>query len=296
SLGQPRVRQVTALAGSDERGVIEIAAAIQQNSEHPLAKALCTAAEEQGISTRPSDGFVNRVGQGVEGQVAGTHYLCGNDAMLREAGLIVPSIQDLNETDTKVWLADSTQVLGAFSIYDALRAEAAEAVEQLLGMDIEPVIVSGDAQAVVQSVADEVGIVEAYGGVSPEGKAQMLSDWIEQGISVGMVGDGVNDSPALAVASVGFAMGSGTDVAMETAAITLMRSDPRLVPGAIDASQRTFRKIKQNLFWAFVYNIVAMPLAMAGALTPTIAGAAMALSSVSVVANSLLLRSWRPNV
>lgn len=296
TLGQPRVRQVTALAGSDERGVIEIAAAIQQNSEHPLAKALCTAAEEQGISTRPSDGFVNRVGQGVEGQVAGTHYLCGNDAMLREAGLIVPSIQDLNETDTKVWLADSTQVLGAFSIYDALRAEAAEAVEQLLGMDIEPVIVSGDAQAVVQSVADEVGIVEAYGGVSPEGKAQMLSDWIEQGISVGMVGDGVNDSPALAVASVGFAMGSGTDVAMETAAITLMRSDPRLVPGAIDASQRTFRKIKQNLFWAFVYNIVAMPLAMAGALTPTIAGAAMALSSVSVVANSLLLRSWRPNV
>ena len=162
-------------------------------------------------------------------------------------------------------------------------------------MGIKSVIVSGDAQAVVDSVANEVGIVEAHGGVSPEGKAQILSDWIRGGMPAGMVGDGVNDSPALAVASVGFAMGSGTDVAMETAAITLMRPDPRLVPGAIDASRRTFRKIKQNLFWAFVYNIVAMPLAMAGALTPTIAGAAMALSSVSVVANSLLLRSWRPN-
>ena len=293
--GQPRVRQITTLADTDELGVLEIAAAIQRNSEHPLAKALCAAADERGISVRSSEGFVNRVGQGVEGLVAGTHYLCGNEAMEREAGLVVPLLQDLNETDTKVWLADSAQVLGVFSIHDALRIEAAEAVEQLERMGIKSVIVSGDAQAVVDSVANEVGIVEAHGGVSPEGKAQILSDWIRGGMPAGMVGDGVNDSPALAVASVGFAMGSGTDVAMETAAITLMRPDPRLVPGAIDASRRTFRKIKQNLFWAFVYNIVAMPLAMAGALTPTIAGAAMALSSVSVVANSLLLRSWRPN-
>ena len=294
--GQPRVRQITTLAGTDELGVLEIAAAIQRNSEHPLAKALCMAADERGISTRPSEGFVNRVGQGVEGQVAGTHYLCGNDAMVREAGHVVPSLQELNATDTKVWLADSAQILAVFSIHDALRVEAAEAIGQLERMGIEPVIVSGDAQAVVESVASEVGIAEAHGDVSPEGKAQMLSDWIEGGMSAGMVGDGVNDSPALAVANVGFAMGSGTDVAMETAAITLMRPDPRLVPGAIDASRRTFRKIKQNLFWAFIYNVVAMPLAMAGALTPTIAGAAMAMSSVSVVANSLLLRSWRPNV
>ena len=294
--GQPRVRQITTLADTDELGVLEIAAAIQRNSEHPLAKALCMAADERGISARPSEGFVNRVGQGVEGQVAGTHYLCGNDAMVRQAGLVVPSLQELNATDTKVWLADSVKILAVFSIHDALRVEAAEAIGQLERMGIEPVIVSGDAQAVVESVASEVGIAEAHGDVSPEGKAQMLSDWIEGGMSAGMVGDGVNDSPALAVANVGFAMGSGTDVAMETAAITLMRPDPRLVPGAIDASRRTFRKIKQNLFWAFIYNVVAMPLAMAGALTPTIAGAAMAMSSVSVVANSLLLRSWRPNV
>ena len=294
--GQPRVRQITTLADTDELGVLEIAAAIQRNSEHPLAKALCMAADEGGISTRPSEGFVNRVGQGVEGQVAGTHYLCGNDAMVREAGHVVPSLQELNATDTKVWLADSAQILAVFSIHDALRVEAAEAIRQLERMGIEPVIVSGDAQAVVESVANEVGIAEAHGDVSPEGKAQMLADWIEGGMSAGMVGDGVNDSPALAVANVGFAMGSGTDVAMETAAITLMRPDPRLVPGAIDVSRRTFRKIKQNLFWAFIYNVVAMPLAMAGALTPTIAGAAMAMSSVSVVANSLLLRSWRPNV
>ena len=294
--GQPRVRQITTLADTDELGVLEIAAAIQRNSEHPLAKALCMAADERGISTRSSEGFVNRVGQGVEGQVAGTHYLCGNDAMVREAGHVVPSLQELNATDTKVWLADSVQILAVFSIHDALRVEAAEAIRQLERMGIEPVIVSGDAQAVVESVANEVGIAEAHGDVSPEGKAQMLADWIEGGMSAGMVGDGVNDSPALAVANVGFAMGSGTDVAMETAAITLMRPDPRLVPGAIDVSRRTFRKIKQNLFWAFIYNVVAMPLAMAGALTPTIAGAAMAMSSVSVVVNSLLLRSWRPNV
>ena len=296
TLGHPRVRQITTLAGIDELGVLEIAAAIQQNSEHPLARALCAAADERGISTGRSEGFVNRVGEGVEGRVAGIHYLCGNDAMVRESGLVVPSLQDWNETDTKVWLADSTQVLAVFSIHDALRTEAAEAVRQLERMQIESVIVSGDAPTVVRAVANDVGIVEAHGGVSPEGKARMISDWIKGGIPVGMVGDGVNDSPALAVANVGFAMGSGTDVAMETAAITLMRADPRLVPGAIDASRRTFRKIKQNLFWAFVYNVVAMPLAMFGALTPTIAGAAMALSSVSVVANSLLLRSWRPSL
>ena len=296
TVGHPRVRQITTLADTDELGVLEIAASIQQNSEHPIAKALCTAADEHGISRGQSDGFVNRVGQGVEGRVAGTHYICGNDALVRKAGLVVPLIQDLNETDTKVWLANSEHVLAVFSIHDALRAEAVEAVRQLNKMQIEPVMVSGDAPAVVRSVADDAGIVEAHGGVSPEGKAQMIADWIAEGIPVGMVGDGINDGPALAVANVGFAMGSGTDVAMETAAITLMRADPRLVPGAIDASRRTFRKIKQNLFWAFIYNIVAMPLAMLGALTPTVAGAAMALSSVSVVANSLLLRSWQPKV
>jgi Cu+-exporting ATPase len=155
-------------------------------------------------------------------------------------------------------------------------------------------MLSGDAERVAAHVGKEVGVDETRGQVKPDQKAQAVDELHAQGYVVGMIGDGINDAPALAAADVGIAMGTGTDIAMETAGITLMRPDPRLVAAAISASRATFRKIKQNLFWAFIYNVVGIPLAAAGILTPTMAGAAMALSSVSVVSNSLLLRGWRP--
>ena len=150
--------------------------------------------------------------------------------------------------------------------------------------------------AVAENIAGDIGIERVHGEARPEDKATIIAELAESGAKVGMVGDGVNDAPALAQATVGIALGSGTNIAMETASVTLMRSDPRLVAGAIDASRRTFRKIKQNLFWAFIYNMVGLPLAALGYLSPSLAGAAMAFSSVSVVTNSLMLRTWKPKL
>ena len=157
-------------------------------------------------------------------------------------------------------------------------------------------LVSGDAVPVAERLAERLGIANVHGGALPEDKARIVKEITDRGCHVGMVGDGINDAPALAQATVGIAMGSGTDVAMETAAITLMRPDPRLVASAIEVSRRTFRKIKQNLFWAFLYNVIGLPLAALGYLSPPLAAAAMAFSSLSVVANSLRLRNWEPRL
>jgi Cu+-exporting ATPase len=156
-------------------------------------------------------------------------------------------------------------------------------------------MLSGDAALVAEEIGRQVNVDTARGSVKPDEKAEVVEELAKEGYAVGMIGDGINDAPALAAADVGIAMGTGTDIAMETAGITLMRSDPRLVGAAIAASRATFRKIKQNLFWAFIFNIIGIPLAAMGVLTPTIAGAAMAMSSVTVVSNSLLLRGWRPD-
>jgi Cu+-exporting ATPase len=163
-------------------------------------------------------------------------------------------------------------------------------------MHVKTILLSGDADKVAQLIGDQAGIDESHGGVLPDQKAEQIKQLSDQGYKVGMIGDGINDAPALAAAYVGIAMGSGTDIAMETASITLMRSDPRLVPAAISISRATWNKIRQNLFWAFIYNIIGIPLAAMGFLSPTLAGAAMAMSSVSVVSNSLLLKKWRPKL
>ena len=167
-------------------------------------------------------------------------------------------------------------------------------MQSLQAIGIKTIMLSGDAARVAAEIGRQAGIDTACGGVKPDQKADAVAELAAEGHVVGMIGDGINDAPALAAADVGIAMGSGTDIAMETASITLMRSDPRLVEAAISASRATFRKIKQNLFWAFIYNLIGVPLAAAGYLSPAIAGAAMAMSSVSVVSNSLLLRRWRP--
>ncbi|HXW09787.1 MAG TPA: HAD-IC family P-type ATPase, partial [Steroidobacteraceae bacterium] len=190
---------------------------------------------------------------------------------------------------------DGARLLGLLAFGDAPRPSSREAVEALHGMGVRTVMISGDNRGAAESIARMTGIApeDVIAQVLPGDKAAVVERLRAEG-PVAMVGDGVNDAPALAAADVGFAMGSGTDVAMHAAGVTLMRPDPRLVADAIDVSRRTTRKIHQNLFWAFVYNVVGIPLAAAGLLNPVVAGAAMAFSSVSVVSNTLLLRRWRP--
>lgn len=199
-----------------------------------------------------------------------------------------------SEGKTVIWIAQNNTLLGVMAIADPLRPESIPAVAELKRMGIHTSLLSGDAVRAVEEIGRQVGIDKARGAVKPADKSAEVKTLQANGYHVGMIGDGINDAPALAAANVGIAMGSGTDVAMETAGITLMRSNPELVPAAIAVSRATWQKIKQNLFWAFAYNVMGIPFAMAGFLSPTIAGAAMAFSSVSVVSNSLLLRRWKP--
>jgi Cu+-exporting ATPase len=302
TLGQPRVVSITAASG-DEQELLRLAASLQSGSEHPLARAVMDRAKERGFAVAPVRDFRSVTGRGVAGTVGDRTVAMGNEAFIRErreAGLgpafeATPSTGEWQrQGQTVVWITDSARILGAFGIVDPLRRESRAAIERLGTMGIRTILLSGDTAAVAEEIGRQVGVSDARGGIRPEAKARIVEELAAEGFTVAMIGDGINDAPALAAAHVGIAMGTGTDVAMETAGITLMRPDPRLVAGAIEASRATFRKIKQNLFWAFVYNLIGLPLAAFGLLSPAMAGAAMAMSSVSVVSNSLLLRGWRP--
>ena len=297
--GRPVLAKIELLAGLDEDEVLRVAASLQQGSEHPIAVAFRDAVTERGIEPVEVERFSNVVSRGVEGYVDGRRYLLGNERLYRDKKLDEPP-KEKHQGSTEVWLgvslAGGDALLAKFELVDELRPTAKAAVDALKRMDIKPLLLSGDVVVVAERIGAELGIDDVYGEVAPQDKAEIIGELAEKGASVGMVGDGVNDAPALAQASVGIALGTGTDVAMETAGITLMRPDPRLVAGAVDASTRTFRKIKQNLFWAFIYNLIGLPLAAFGVLSPSIAGAAMAFSSVSVVTNSLMLRSWKPKL
>jgi len=196
---------------------------------------------------------------------------------------------------TAVVVAADGRAIGVLGIADPIRPEAPEAIELLSAQGVRAEMLTGDIATVAKAVADKLGITSFRATVKPADKEATVAALKAEGRKVAMVGDGINDAPALAAADVGIALGSGTDVAVEAAGVTLMRSEPRLVSAAIDIARRTVRKIRQNLFWAFIYNVVGIPLAAAGLLTPTFAGAAMAMSSVSVVLNSLWLKRWRPS-
>ncbi|WP_421206294.1 heavy metal translocating P-type ATPase [Aeromonas sp. 601027] len=274
---------------------LRLAAALQQASEHPLALAMREAVGKEAILPQPEAVEV-RVGAGIVGQVAGHRVAIGNRSLLAQLGIEVPQ-QDEQAADgaTRVWVAIDGVVAGIAALADTLRPESPEAIATLRLRGIASWLVSGDAPAPVAHIAAKLGLDGAFDSVLPAGKVEKVAALRAQtrGL-VAMVGDGVNDAPALAAADVGIAMGSGSDVAMETAAITLMRSDPRLVADAIDISAATWRTIQQNLFWAFVFNIIGIPLAALGYLSPELAGAAMALSSITVLSNSLLLKRWQP--
>ena len=288
---------------AERQSVLALAAAVQVGSEHPLAKAVVEAAK--GMKTGRATNVKALAGRGVHGTANGRRLAVGSRRWMGELRVDLTSLSAKAtaleaQGLTVSWLADLTDtpvLLAAMGFGDQARPEAAEAVQQLHARGVRTVMVTGDNAAAAAAVARSLGIDDVRSQVLPEDKANVIAQLRGGGRRrVAMVGDGVNDAPALAAADLGIAMGSGTDVAMHAAGVTLMRSDPRLVPAAIEISRRTYAKIRQNLFWAFAYNVVGIPLAAFGVLSPVIAGAAMALSSVSVVANTLLLKRWNPEV
>lgn len=302
TLGLPTLADFDAI-GMSRVESLALAAALQQGSEHPLARAILAKAAEHQLSLAKADHLQALPGRGLAAVVDGRKLQLGNTRLMHELDVDTSELQvKANhleaEGKTISWLADTTsspQLIGLFAFGDQIKPGAAAAIEQLHALGISTVMITGDNQGSANRVGKELGIEKIFAQVLPAEKANILLQ-IKQDTQtvVAMVGDGINDAPALAAADVGIAMATGTDVAMHTAGITLMRGDPALIAGAIEISRLTYRKIKQNLFWAFVYNLVGIPLAAFGLLNPVIAGAAMALSSVSVVSNALLLKRWKP--
>jgi Cu+-exporting ATPase len=262
-----------------------------------------TRMSEQGLHTPAADDTQALPGRGLQGRVDGNLWTLGSRRLAAElqAPLDALAAQAAHleaQGKTVSWLirhsSTPPQALGLMAFGDTVKPSAARAVAHLHELGVETVMLSGDNAGAANAVAAQLGIQTVHSQVLPADKAALVNALRASGKIVAMVGDGINDAPALAAADVGIAMATGTDVAMETAAITLMRGDPRLVADALLISRRTYAKIKQNLFWAFAYNVVGIPLAALGMLSPIIAGAAMAFSSVSVVSNALLLRRWRP--
>lgn len=293
--GRPRVSGVTTFGGATEREVLSIAASIERSSEHPLARAIVVAAEERGILLKPASEVVAHPGQGVEGVVGGQRVRVGTPAWIAAAaGLATAALDD--EDSTIAIVAVDERMLGSIQLRDASRPSSRAAVASLRALGIEPVMLTGDRVAPARAIAAEVGIDRVIAGVLPHDKARSIIELQRGGERVAMVGDGINDAPALAQAEVGIAMGCGAAIALEAADLTLMRGDLAALPIAVRSARRTLRTITQNLWWAFGYNVVMIPLA-AGALwpwtgwmlPPMLASAAMALSSVSVVLNSLRL-------
>jgi Cu+-exporting ATPase len=290
---------VIATQGADEKVVLQAAATAQQGSEHPLAHAVLTRARDEGVPLAPLDSFRAHPGRGIEATSGGHTLRVGNRRLLDEAGIdaapLAASAQALErEGKTVMYVAQDQRLVGIIGAGDAVKPESHEAVRALKALGVETVMLTGDNRGAAEAVGQELGIDRVIAEVLPADKAREVAHLKGQGRVVAMVGDGVNDAPALAAADIGLAMGTGTDVAMEAAGITLMRGDPGMVAAAIDASRATYSKIRQNLFWAFIYNLVGIPIAALGLLSPVLAGAAMAFSSASVVSNSLLLRRWRP--
>jgi P-type Cu+ transporter len=301
--GRPRLLAILAAGLADDE-LLRLAAALESGSTHPLATAVVDAARERGLAPLAVQDAGVLAGRGVHARVAGRKVLLGSERLMREIGVDTTAYAQARATHegqgrTVSWVAERVDAevrpLGLLAFGDAPRPAARPAIAALHALGLRTVMLSGDNRGAALAVAAQVGIAgdDVIAEVLPGDKAAVVEGLRTAG-SVAMVGDGVNDAPALAAADVGFAMGSGTDVAMHAAGVTLMRPDPRLVADAIDISRRTTRKIRQNLFWAFVYNVVGIPLAAAGLLNPVIAGAAMAFSSVSVVSNTLLLRRWTP--
>ena len=297
--GKPALTRVEPLNGHSAEDVMRVALALQQQAEHPLARALCDYAAEQGIEAAPADNLQVLAGRGAQGLVDGQSAWLGSARLLEEQHLdLTPWQQQAAELQADgaslSWLARGDQVLGLLSFADSLKDNARATIDRLQAQHIESLLISGDSQSAAEHIGRLLGLDQVRGSVLPADKVSEVQRLQQQGKVVAMIGDGINDAPALSSADVGMAMSTGTDVAMHSAGITLMRGDPALVPMALALSRRTGDKIRQNLFWAFVYNCLGIPLAAFGLLNPMIAGAMMAASSVCVVSNALLLKRWQP--
>ncbi|MFV5998257.1 heavy metal translocating P-type ATPase [Streptomyces sp. NPDC056231] len=298
--GRMTLLDVHTADGTDERDVLRLAGALEHSSEHPIAQAVAAgAAERTGAALPTPEDFANIAGLGVQGVVEGHAVLVGREQLLAEWEIHLPvelarqkaAAEAAGRTAIAVaWDGEARAVL---EVADAVKDTSAEAIRRLRALGLTPILLTGDNRAVAEAVAAEVGIEKVYAEVMPEDKVDVVKELQSQGRSVAMVGDGVNDAAALAQADLGLAMGTGTDAAIEAGDLTLVRGDLRAAADAIRLSRKTLGTIRTNLFWAFAYNVAALPLAAAGLLNPMIAGAAMAFSSVFVVGNSLRLRGFR---
>ena len=299
TMGSPRVTDIVPVDVS-VADLLALAASVQTGSEHPLGRAVVDRARADGLALSTPSELRIRPGYGLEAEIGGRLVHVGSRRLMEEIGvdirpLVARSRQLESEGKTTIWIAAGArpQLAGLMAAADVVRPGAAEAVAALAAKGIEAVMLTGDNRGAAEAIAGQVGITRIVAEVAPEAKVGEIERLKAEGRVVAMVGDGVNDGPALAAADVGIAIGGGAEVALEAAKVALMRPDLALVPALIELSHRAHAKIVQSLFWAFVYNLVGIPVAAIGLLTPVVAGAAMAFSSVSVVANALTLRSWR---
>ena len=305
--GKPSVTHCLPAEGVTEEELLCVAASLEKPSEHPLAEAILNEAEERNIPLAPIGNFEAVSGRGVRGTLHGASVLAGNRAMLEEAGISLGSLGDKGEAlardgKTPLYFAEDGRMLGVVAVADTPKPTSAEAVRQFQALGIDVVMLTGDNQRTAQAVGRALGVTQVIAEVLPQDKERVVAQLQADGKRVAMIGDGINDAPALARADVGMAIGAGTDVAMESADVVLMKSDLLDAVTAVRLSKKVIRNIKENLFWAFIYNIIGIPLA-AGVwfpitgwqLSPMFGAAAMSLSSVCVVSNALRLKFFRPS-
>jgi P-type Cu+ transporter len=301
TVGKPRVVSTVAEPGFDEDTVLRFAASLEQASEHPLARAIVAAADERNFPRAPHDSFQSVTGKGVHGQVDGRQVAIGNEAMMRDLGVEHPAVARADALrslgQTVMFVAVDGRPAGSISVADPIKDSSREAVSLLKADGLRLVMATGDTRTTAEAVARQLSIDEVHAGVLPDRKAEIVRRLQSEGRRVAMAGDGINDAPALAQADVGLAMGTGTDIAIESADVTLVKGDLRAIARARTLSRKTMSSVRQNLVLAFVYNALGVPIA-AGVLypvtglllSPMIAAAAMTLSSVSVILNALRLR------
>lgn len=290
--GAPVVTEVMTSAGWDRQRVLQLAASLEVGSSHPLAHAIIEQGKKESLMALPVQNFKSVTGQGVEGQIEGVVYQLGRASWIADSYAFDKElVQKLELQGNSIMvLANQERVLGYIAVSDKIRESSKEAIAEIQKRGIKVVMLTGDNEGTAKEIARQAGIVEFKHSVKPSDKASVIVTMKRKKQRVAMVGDGINDAPALAMADVSFSMSSGTDIAIEAADVTLMKNDLQSIIQAIDLSRMTLKKIRQNLFFAFIYNVLGIPVAALGLLNPVIAGAAMAMSSVSVVSNSLLLK------